>query len=109
MNDDILKNANHILNNKQELEIFADLNRITVTAAKQLLEQLLAKPEMAEEFKKYIFSDKRSDDFKGYTAGEEKGYQRGHEAGFAKGTTVGALATIGLLTLAGIAYLTHKD
>ncbi|MFL9694688.1 hypothetical protein, partial [Aeromonas veronii] len=52
-----------------------------------------------EEFKEYIFSSERSEDFKGYTAGEERGYQRGHESGFAKGAALGVLGTIGVLTL----------
>ena len=50
----------------------------------------------------------RSEDFKGYTAGEATGYSRGHEAGFAKGAMLGALATIGTLTAAGLAVLFSK-
>lgn len=69
---------------------------------------MIEKPEIAEEFKEYIFSEKRSEDFKGYTAGEATGYSRGHEAGFAKGAMLGALATIGTLTAAGLAVLFSK-
>lgn len=108
MNENIIKNAKEILSNNEELKKFAELNRITVDAAKKILERLLEKPEVAEEFKTYIFSNERSEDFKGYTAGEEKGYQRGHEAGFAKGTALGVLGTIGMLTLGGLAYLANK-
>lgn len=108
MNENILRNAKEILANNDELKKFADLNRISAEAAKQVLERLLEKPEVAEEFKEYIFSSERSEDFKGYTAGEEKGYQRGHEAGFAKGTALGVLGTIGLLTLAGLTYLAGR-
>lgn len=105
MQSDVIKNAEEILNNDEQLSDFADLNRITVEAAKKLLERLLEKPEIAEEFKEYIFSDERSDDFKGYTAGEEKGYQRGHESGFAKGAALGVIST---LTLAGLALLASR-
>lgn len=106
MDEEMVKNAQEILDNTDRLKVFAELNRLTVEAAKQLLERLLEKPEIAQEFKDYIFSDERSEDFKGYTAGEEKGYQRGHETGFAKGA---ALGIIGTLTLAGLALLAGKN
>lgn len=100
--NNIQKNAEEILLNESKLKEFAELNRLAVDAAKNILERLLKEPEIADEFKSYIFSNERSSDFKGYTAGEEKGYQRGHEAGFAKGA---ALGVIGALTLAGLALL----
>ncbi|OCQ44005.1 hypothetical protein A6767_19840 [Aeromonas veronii] len=108
MNENILKNAKEILSNNAELSKFADLNRISVEVAKQVLERLLEKPDVAEEFKEYIFSSERSEDFKGYTAGEERGYQRGHESGFAKGAALGVLGTIGVLTVAGLTYLAGR-
>ena len=108
MNENTLKNAKEILSNNAELSKFADLNRISVEVAKQVLERLLEKPDVAEEFKEYIFSSERSEDFKGYTAGEERGYQRGHESGFAKGAALGVLGTIGVLTLAGLTYLAGR-
>ncbi|WP_320545708.1 hypothetical protein [Aeromonas veronii] len=108
MNENILKNAKEILSNNAELSKFADLNRISVEVAKQVLERLLEKPDVAEEFKEYIFSSERSEDFKDYTAGEERGYQRGHESGFAKGAALGVLGTIGVLTLAGLTYLAGR-
>lgn len=108
MNENIIKNAKEILANNAELSKFADLNRISVEVAKQVLERLLEKPDVAEEFKEYIFSSERSEDFKGYTAGEEKGYQRGHESGFAKGAALGVLGTIGVLTIAGLTYLAGR-
>ncbi|HCH6458127.1 hypothetical protein QX249_27955 [Vibrio parahaemolyticus] len=106
MKEDLVKNAKDILGNSDKLSEFADLNRITSDAAKQLLERLLEKPEMADEFKEYIFSKDRSEDFKGYTAGEEKGYQRGHESGFAKGAALGVLGT---LTLASLVFLAGRE
>lgn len=99
---DIQKNAEEILLNEGKLKEFAELNRLAVDVAKNILETLIKEPEIADEFKSYIFSNERSQDFKGYTAGEEKGYQRGHEAGFAKGA---ALGVIGVLTVAGLALL----
>ncbi|PST96516.1 hypothetical protein C9I87_02935 [Photobacterium iliopiscarium] len=104
MKNDIYENAQEILKDDNKLKEFAELNRFTAEAAKQLLERLMEKPEMAQEYKDYIFASERSEDFKGYTAGEEKGYSRGHEAGFAKGTALGVLGT---LTLAGLALLTR--
>lgn len=100
--NDIKKNAEDILSSEAKLKDFAELNRLAVETARIILERLVREPQMADEFKRYIFSDERSNDFKGYTAGEEKGYQRGHEAGFAKGA---ALGVIGTLTLAGLALL----
>lgn len=105
MKDDVYANAADILSNENKLKEFADLNRFTIDATRELLKRLMEKPEMAKEFNDYIFSVDRSEDFKGYTAGEEKGYQRGHEAGFAKGAAMGALSVLGTLTLAGLAYL----
>lgn len=98
----IQKNATEILGNETKLKEFAELNRLGIDTARTVLERLVKEPQIAEEFKKYIFSNERSDDFKGYTAGEEKGYMRGHEAGFAKGA---ALGVIGTLTVAGLALL----
>lgn len=101
---DIQRNAEEILLSESKLKEFADLNRLAVDVAKSILERLMKEPEIADEFKTYIFSEERSNDFKGYTAGEEKGYQRGHEAGFAKGA---ALGIIGALTVAGLAILSR--
>jgi len=104
--NDIIKNAKQILDSDVKLKEFSDLNRLGIDAARLLLERLIEKPEMAKEFNDYIFSSERSEDFKGYTAGEEKGYQRGHEAGFAKGA---ALTVIGALTIAGLAFLSSRN
>jgi hypothetical protein len=108
MRDNVYKNAKEILNDPTKLKEFADLNRFTLEIAKQLLQRLIEKPEVAKEFNDYIFSSDRSDDFKGYTAGEEKGYQRGHEAGFTKGAATGVLGVLGTLTLAGLAFLAGR-
>jgi len=102
MSSNIQKNAADILASEEKLKEFAELNRIAIDVARNILDRLVKEPQVADEFKDYIFSSERSEDFKGYTAGEEKGYQRGHEAGFAKGT---ALGVIGGLTLAGLALL----
>ncbi len=108
MSKTVAKNAKDILESPEKLLDFANLNRITTEAAEEILRRLSEKPEIADEFKKYIFSEDRSDDFKGYTAGEATGYTRGHEAGFAKGAMLGALATLGTLTAAGLAILFNK-
>lgn len=108
MSKNVAKNAKEILEDPEKLLDFSKLNRITTEAAEEILKRLSEKPEIADEFKKYIFAEERSDDFKGYTAGESTGYSRGHEAGFAKGAMLGALATIGTLTAAGIAILFSK-
>ncbi len=100
----IQKNAEEILLSESKLKEFAELNRVAIETARTVLERLVKEPQIAEEFKNYIFSNERSEDFKGYTAGEEKGYQRGHEAGFAKGA---ALGVIGVLTVAGLALLSR--
>lgn len=105
MESELIKNAKSIIYDDEKLREFSEINRIPVETAKKLLERLLEKPEIAKEFKEYIFSNERSDDFRGYTAGEEKGYQRGHDTGFAKGTAFGVL---GALTLAGLAILMSK-
>lgn len=105
---DIPKNINDILNNPEQLEEFADLNRLTPEAAKALLERMLKEPEMSKAAEEYISSADRTDDFKAYTAGEEKGYLRGQEAGFAKGAVVGAMAVIGTITVAGLTYLARS-
>jgi hypothetical protein len=104
----IRSNAGVILGSADQLRQFAELNRLSADAAKALLERLLKEPEIAEHAKEYISSPERSDDFKGYNAGEERGYTFGHEAGFAKGTAVGALATLSLLTLAGLTFLARR-
>jgi hypothetical protein len=108
MSKNVAKNAKEILEDPEKLLDFSKLNRITTEAAEEILKRLSEKPEIADEFKKYIFAEERSDDFKGYTAGESTGHSRGHEAGFAKGAMLGALATIGTLTAAGIAILFSK-
>lgn len=105
MDSDVYENAKDILKHDGKLEAFAELNRLTVETAKQLLERFMKQPEIAKEFNDYIFSSERSDDFKGYTAGEEKGFQRGHEAGFAKGAIMGVMGT---LTLAGLVILSSR-
>ncbi|ELE6598517.1 TPA: hypothetical protein ACPJZ8_000035 [Vibrio diabolicus] len=105
MTTNIYQNAEEVLADEQQLKEFADLNRLSVEVARQLLNRLMEKPEMEKEFKEYIFSSERSEDFKGYTAGEEKGYERGFDTGFAKGAAVGV---IGTLTLAGLAFLAQK-
>ena len=107
MKSDVVKKAKDILESEDKLSDFAEFNRITIEAAKKLLERLLEKPEIADEFKEYIYSDERSEDFKGYTAGEEKGYQRGHESGFAKGAALAVLCV--LTTLAGLAILADRE
>lgn len=104
----IVENVDGILKNPEKILDFAKINKITTEAAEEILRRLSEKPEVPDEFKKYIFSEDRSDDFKGYTAGEEKGYSRGHEAGFAKGAMLGALATLGTITAAGLAILFNK-
>lgn len=109
MSQNVVKNAKEILESPEKLLDFAKLNRVTTEAADEILRRLAEKPEIADEFKKYIFSEDRIDDFKGYTAGEATGYKRGHEAGFAKGAMLGAIATLGTLTAAGIAILFNKN
>ncbi|EGR2758360.1 hypothetical protein C4G41_RS22985 [Vibrio parahaemolyticus] len=89
-----------ILEDKSELCEFASLNNITTEAAKVILQRMLDKPEISEDVNKYIFSDKSSDDLKGYVSGEEKGYKRGHDAGFAKGAFLGVLAGAGAVAAA---------
>ncbi|EKO3834667.1 hypothetical protein VH1709_contig00043-0095 [Vibrio harveyi] len=105
MTNNINQNVKEVLADQEKIEEFAELNRLTVEAAELLLKRLMERPEMEKEFKEYIFSNDRSEDFKSYTAGEEKGYQRGHDAGFAKGTALGVLGTI---TMAGLAFLAGK-
>lgn len=91
MQNTIYGQVEKILGSDVELELFAVLNDMTVEAARAVLERMLEKPELEPEFRDYIFSDSRSEDFKGYTAGESKGYQRGHESGFAKGALLGCI------------------
>jgi hypothetical protein len=98
MKKTFIKNFEEILDDSEKLKEFANLNRLSIEAAETILERLIEKPEISEEFKNYIFSESRSEDFKGYTAGEATGYSRGHDAGFAKGAMLGVLATIGVVT-----------
>ncbi|GAU08429.1 hypothetical protein [Desulfoplanes formicivorans] len=109
MDDTFRKKAKDTLHNEDKLKYFAELNRLSIDAARALLERLLREPDISEQAKEYIFSKERSDDFKGYQAGEEIGYKKGHEAGFAKGAALGALSVIGTLTVAGLAFLLNKD
>jgi hypothetical protein len=89
-------NAENILKDTSAMENFAKENNITNEAAKEVFKRLAERPEISPEVKEYIHSDSRSEDFKGYIAGEEKGYQLGHEAGFAKGAALSAIALAGL-------------
>lgn len=102
------KKVQAILDDEKQLNKFAQLNDLAIETARKLLERMLEKPEVADEFKKYIFSDERSEDFKGYTAGEEKGYQRGHESGFAKGAFVGLVAGLATAAAGVAAYFKGK-
>ena len=96
MTIDVKDQAEAILRNPSAIEEFAEGNDITNAAAKAVFERLAEKPEISQEVKDYIHSKDRSEDFKGYIAGEEKGYQKGHEAGFAKGAALSAIALAGL-------------
>ncbi|MDN3552032.1 hypothetical protein QWY74_00865 [Halomonas almeriensis] len=99
------KKVKAILDDKEKLNKFAQLNDLAIETARQILERMLEKPGVADEFKEYIFSEERSEDFKGYTAGEEKGYQRGHESGFAKGAFVGLVAALTTAAAGVAAYI----
>ncbi len=103
MRQDIHQKAADTLASEARLDAFAVLNGMTVEMARQLLERLLANPDMTDEARDYIFSSERSDEFRGYTAGEEAGYQRGHEAGFAKGACL-----VLLMAVAGLAGILLK-
>lgn len=96
--------AKEILESESKIKEFAEWNGLAVEIARRTLEHLISQPEMAEEFNAYIFSPERSEDFKGYTAGEEKGYQRGHEAGFAKGLALGGTFVVAAVTLIAAAF-----
>ncbi|MFM4973529.1 hypothetical protein GS629_03660 [Aeromonas veronii] len=96
MTIDVKGKAEKILKDSSAIEQFAKKNNITYEAAKAVFEGLAEKPEIPPEVKEYIHSKERSEDFKGYTAGEETGYKRGHEAGFAKGAALSAIALVGL-------------
>lgn len=89
------KKIQDVLDDPKKITEFAALNDLSAQAAQEILNRLLEKPDISEEVKKYVFSDERSEAFKGYIAGEEKGYQRGHEAGFVKGAFLGVLAAAG--------------
>lgn len=104
MTHDIYQNAEQLIESEEKIKEFANLNNIAYETAKTILEKILKHPEMANEYKEYIFSKERTEDFKGYTAGEAAGYQRGHDAGFAKGVA----ATLGAAILAGIAILLNR-
>ncbi|WP_455233084.1 hypothetical protein [Geopseudomonas aromaticivorans] len=95
--------ASEILDNDEHLQAFANLASMSLEAARALLERMLREPEFAAQANDYIWGKERSEDFKGYVAGEEKGYARGHEAGFAKGAVIGALA--GIATAAATAIV----
>jgi len=92
------------LENEERLKTVAVLNEMTVEAAREILERLLERPGISDEVNKYVFSEDRSDEFRGYVAGDEKGYQRGHETGFFKGVLLGALAGAGAVA----AYVVGK-
>lgn len=98
------KKIRDTLDHEDQLKKFAVLNDMTVEAAREILQRLLEKPEISEEVHNYVFSEERSEDFKGYVAGDEKGYKRGHEAGFIKGAFLGALAGAGAVA----AYVVGK-
>lgn len=86
------KDIQEILNDPSKIQQFANLNNLASLAAKEILQRLLANPEVSDDVNKYIWSQESSADLKGYAAGEEKGYKRGHEAGFVKGAFLGVLA-----------------
>ena len=96
MTIDVKGQAETILKDPSAIEKFAKDNNIKNEAARAVFERLVEKPEISPEVKEYIHSKERSEDFKGYTAGEEKGYKRGHEAGFAKVAALSAIALAGL-------------
>lgn len=85
-----------ILGDKAAVKRFAADNDLGVAAAEEILRRLLERPEVSDEVNDYIFSEERSEDFKGYVAGEEKGYKRGHDAGFIKGAFLGLIAGVGV-------------
>ncbi len=101
---DVSKNAKAILNDPRQLEMFANLNRVAVDAAKEILGRLIKEPEIDQTAQEFVSSPERSDDFKAFMAGQAKGYVDGHEAGFAKGVAAGG-AVIGTLTLAAWAFV----
>lgn len=47
MDSDVYVNAKDILKHDRKLEAFAELNRLTVETAKQLLERFMKQPEIA--------------------------------------------------------------
>jgi hypothetical protein len=98
MKHNATNSAPEFLGDPDKLMDFAKINKLSVEAAQEILNRLIEKPEISEEFKNYVFSESRSEDFKGYTSGEATGYSRGHDAGFAKGAMLGVLATIGVVT-----------
>lgn len=103
MNYDAFQKVFNTLNNDDLLRAFASLNGLALEAARALLERLLEEPELEEEVKQYIFSPERSEDFRGYTAGESTGYRRGHQSGFFKGTLAGVIGTVTTVVAVGFA------
>ena len=107
---DIREKARGILADEENLRTFAELNNMTTTAARALLERLLREPVVSEKVEEHIFSGDSAESLKDYYAGEEKGYVRGHEAGFAKGAAVGVLTTLATVVVGGVTlYLKFRD
>lgn len=103
--DELQEKAKNILENTEEIDHFAKLNRLSFEAAKRLLQELSEMPEVSKEVNNYIFSDTTPDELKAYLAGEEKGRKSGYAEGKANGIVIGVFGTLGTLTLAGLAYL----
>tara|TARA_Y100000589_G_scaffold289225_1_gene291227 strand:- start:10934 stop:11467 length:534 start_codon:yes stop_codon:yes gene_type:complete len=107
---EIREKTRGILADEENLRTFAELNNMTTTAARALLERLLREPVVSEKVEEHIFSGDSAESLKDYYAGEEKGYVRGHEAGFAKGAAVGVLTTLATVVVGGVTlYLKFRD
>lgn len=88
-----------LLNDDEEIQLFAALNRMSVDSAHSLLSQVIENQELDALLSKYIFADDQSDGCKAYVAGEAHGYLRGHEAGFTKGMLVSIFAAVAVAAI----------
>ena len=73
---EIREKTRGILADEENLRTFAELNNMTTTAARALLERLLREPVVSEKVEEHIFSGDSAESLKDYYAGEEKGYVR---------------------------------
>ena len=96
--DELQKCAKDALNNENDVNLLANLSNISVSATKEILNNIAEKPEVSKEAKDFLWSEQTSSDLKVFNTGFEKGKKEGFSDGFTKGV----LATVGIAAFGGL-------